>query len=57
MKTYIVKTINVERHKCKYSVDAENKKEAREKFLTDGKQYDDDYIEGDVEKILSVEEA
>jgi len=56
MKTYVVKTINVERHECKYSVDAKNEKEAREKFLTDGEQYDDDYLEGDVEKILSVKE-
>ena len=56
MKTYIVKTINVERHECIYSVEAENKEEAKKKFLTNGEMYDDDYLEGDVEKILSVEE-
>lgn len=56
MKPYLVKVINVERHECKYVVDAENEKEAREKFLTDGEQVDDDFLESDVEKILSVEE-
>lgn len=56
MKTYIVKTINMEFHECKYSIEAENKEEAKKKFLTDGEQFDDDYLEGDVKKIVSVEE-
>lgn|GEM_PF-6299780 len=53
---YFVKTINVERHECTYSVEAKSEAEAKQKFLTDGEQFDDDYLEGDVEKIVSVEE-
>jgi len=56
MKTYIVKTINVERHECKYSIDADNEKEARDNFLTDGEQYDDDLLDSDCEEVISVEE-
>ena len=57
MKPYLVEVINVERHKCKYVVDAENEKEARENFLTDGEQCDDDLLDSDCEEVISVMEA
>lgn len=57
MKPYLVKVINVERHECQYVVDAENEKEARETFLTDGEECNDKLLDSDVDEILSVMEA
>ncbi len=57
MKPYLVKVINVERHQCLYTVDAENEKEAREKFIPDGEECDNKLLDSDVDEILSVMEA